>query len=155
VIVWWLELQLHVLSVPIITNVKRSVSNFETQMEKWWVEQSYVRFDINNKKAAFRQGECPYRHEQSTEGIISSLSWSYGGWNYNYMCYQCLSSLMSRVNIPLMAKCPRYNITQYSVSLTWYINNKKAAFRQGECPYRHEQSTEGIIYISSKFWQSL
>jgi hypothetical protein len=35
------------------------------------------------------------------------------------------------------------------------INNKKAAFRQGECPCRHEHSTEGIIYISSKFWQSL
>jgi hypothetical protein len=49
----------------------------------------------------------------------SSLSWSYGGWNYNYMCYQCLSSLTSRVIISLMAKCPRNNITQYSVSLTW------------------------------------
>ena len=31
--------------------------------------------------------------------------WSYGSWIYNYLCNQCLSSLMFWVCIPLMARC--------------------------------------------------
>jgi hypothetical protein len=39
-------------------------------MENWWIEHYYVRFGINNKNAAFRQDECPYRQEKSTEGNV-------------------------------------------------------------------------------------
>jgi hypothetical protein len=34
-----------------------------------------------------------------------SWPWSYGGWIYNYLCNQCLSTLMLWVRLPLRAKC--------------------------------------------------
>jgi hypothetical protein len=39
-----------------------------------------------------------------------SRSWSYGSWNYNHLCNQCLSPLTLWVRTPFMAKCIRYNI---------------------------------------------
>jgi hypothetical protein len=41
----------------------------------------------------------------------SSWSWSYGSWIYNYLCIQCLSPLMLRIWIPLMARSTRGNFT--------------------------------------------
>jgi len=38
------------------------------------------------------------------------LSWSYGSWIFNYLCYQSQSPLKLWVRIPLMAKCTRYSI---------------------------------------------
>jgi hypothetical protein len=35
----------------------------------------------------------------------SSWPWSYGGWTYNCLCYQCLSSLMLWVRISIRARC--------------------------------------------------
>ena len=43
----------------------------------------------------------------SSEG--QSWSWSYGSWIYNYLWNQCLSPLKLWVQIPLMARCTRYN----------------------------------------------
>ena len=43
-------------------------------------------------------------------GKGSSWSWSQGSWIYNYLCNQCLSPLKLWVQIPLMARCTRYNI---------------------------------------------
>ena len=34
-----------------------------------------------------------------------SWSWSYGSWNYNYLCNQCLSPLMLWVRISIRARC--------------------------------------------------
>jgi len=36
---------------------------------------------------------------------VSSWSWSYGGWIYNYPCNQCLSPLKLWVRTPFMAVC--------------------------------------------------
>ena len=38
------------------------------------------------------------------------LSWSYGSWNWKYICNQCLLSIIVRGQIPLMAGCTWYNI---------------------------------------------
>ena len=45
-----------------------------------------------------------------TEDQGASCSWSYVSCIYNYLCKQCLSTLKLWVQIPLMAKCTRYNI---------------------------------------------
>ena len=55
----------------------------------------------------------------SNQGVGSSLSWSRGSWFYNYLCNQCISSLMLWVRIPLMVRCIRYNIMWYSLSVAW------------------------------------
>jgi hypothetical protein len=38
---------------------------------------------------------------------ISSWPWSYGSWIYNYLCNQCLSSLMLWVQILIRARCTK------------------------------------------------
>jgi len=38
------------------------------------------------------------------------VSWSYGGWIYNYLCNQCLSPLKLWARTPFMERCTRYNI---------------------------------------------
>ena len=48
-----------------------------------------------------------------------SWSWSYCSWIYNYLCNQCLSSLTLWVQIPLMARCTRYNIIVINLSVTF------------------------------------
>jgi len=45
---------------------------------------------------------------------ILGLSWSYGSWIYNYLCNQCLSPLMLRVWISLMAIL-MYSIQHYVI----------------------------------------
>jgi len=39
-----------------------------------------------------------------------SWCWSYASWIYNYLCNQCLSSLMLWVRTLFMVRCTRYNI---------------------------------------------
>jgi hypothetical protein len=48
----------------------------------------------------------------------SSLSWSYGSWIYNYIYNQCPVTLKLRFRILLMARCTRYNIVWYNLSMT-------------------------------------
>ena len=45
-------------------------------------------------------------------------SWSYGSWIHKYRCNECLSPLKLWVRISLMARCIRYNIMWYSLSVT-------------------------------------
>jgi hypothetical protein len=45
-------------------------------------------------------------------------SWWHGSWIYNYLCNQCLSPIKMWVWIPLMARCTRYNIVWWSLSVT-------------------------------------
>jgi hypothetical protein len=47
-----------------------------------------------------------------------SWSRSYGSLIYNYPCNQCLSPLKLWVRTPCMARCTRYNIMWYSLSVT-------------------------------------
>ena len=47
-----------------------------------------------------------------------SWSWSYGSWIYNYLCDQCLPPLKLWVRTPFKARCTRYNIMWYSLSVT-------------------------------------
>jgi len=47
-----------------------------------------------------------------------SWSWSYGTWIWNYLCNRCLSPLKMWVQIPLIARCTRYNIMWRSLSVT-------------------------------------
>jgi hypothetical protein len=50
----------------------------------------------------------------------SSCWWAYCSWIYNYLCNQCLPPLTLRGRISLMARCTRYNIMWWSLSVTWY-----------------------------------
>jgi hypothetical protein len=45
-------------------------------------------------------------------------SWSYGSWIHKYRCNECLSPQKLWVRISLMARCIRYNIMWYSLSVT-------------------------------------
>ena len=47
-----------------------------------------------------------------------SWSLSYVSWIYNYLCNQCISPLTLWVRILLVARCTRYNIMWYSLSVT-------------------------------------
>jgi len=47
-----------------------------------------------------------------------SWSWSYGSRIYNFLCNQCMSLLKFWFRIPLMARCTRYNIMWWSLSVT-------------------------------------
>jgi hypothetical protein len=42
--------------------------------------------------------------------VIITSTWSHGSWIYKYLCNQCLSPIKLWVQIPLMARCTRYNI---------------------------------------------
>jgi len=50
---------------------------------------------------------------------VSGQSWSYGSWICSYLCNQWLSQLKLWFRIPLIARCTRYNIMWYSLSVTW------------------------------------
>jgi len=39
----------------------------------------------------------------------SSWSWSYGSWDYNYLCNEWLSPLKFWVQAPLITRCTWYN----------------------------------------------
>jgi hypothetical protein len=43
----------------------------------------------------------------------------HGSWVYNYICNQYLSPLKLWIWIPFMARCTRYNIMWYSLSVTY------------------------------------
>jgi len=45
------------------------------------------------------------------------LLWSYGCWIYNYLCNQCLSPLKLWVRTLFIARCTRYNIIWWSLSV--------------------------------------
>ena len=48
-----------------------------------------------------------------------SWSLSYCSWIYNYLCNQCLIPLKLWFRIPLMARCTRYNIIRWNLSVTF------------------------------------
>jgi hypothetical protein len=50
--------------------------------------------------------------------VIITSTWSHGSWIYKYLCNQCLSPIKLWVQIPLMARCTRYNIMWSSLSVT-------------------------------------
>jgi hypothetical protein len=65
-----------------------------------------------------------------------SWSWSYGSWIYNYLCNQCLPTLMLWVWITLMARCTRYNIIRDQVCqwlVDWYFRSLK---RFWDCDFK-------------------
>ena len=45
--------------------------------------------------------------------------WLYGSWIYNSLCNQCLSPLKLWVQIPLMARCTKYNIIWSNLWVTF------------------------------------
>jgi hypothetical protein len=59
-------------------------------------------------------------HWLVTEG--PSWPWSYGSWNYNYLCNQCLSPLMLWVRISIRARCTTLfvNACQWLVTSQWF-----------------------------------
>jgi hypothetical protein len=59
-----------------------------------------------------------FGHNPTDSSHIMEPSWSYGSWIYNYMCNHCLSPLKLWVWTPFMARCTRYNIMWYSLSVT-------------------------------------
>jgi hypothetical protein len=70
--------------------------------ENHWPATSFWQ-TLSRKVASSRP-----RHEwalKKKRGL--SWSWSYGSWIYNYLCNQCLSPLMLRIWIPLMARSTR------------------------------------------------
>ena len=58
--------------------------------------------------------------EENNPFVIKGLSWSwlYDSWIYNYLSNQHLSLLKLWVWIPLMARCTRYSIMWYNLSVT-------------------------------------
>jgi len=57
-------------------------------------------------------------------------SWSYGSWSYNYLCNQCLSLLMSKIRIPLMARCTRNSILS--------VTSNRSAIFPGYSSFLHQ-----------------
>ena len=51
-----------------------------------------------------------------------SWPWSYGSWIYNYLCNQCLSSLLLWVRIPLRARCTTLcdKVCQWLAAGQWF-----------------------------------
>ena len=49
-------------------------------------------------------------------------SWSYGSWIYNYLCNQCLSPLMLRVQISIRARCTTLcdKVCQWLATRRWF-----------------------------------
>ena len=61
---------------------------------------------------------CKWTRDYPTLDYPSwSWSWSYGSWIYNYLCISPLTLLSG---IPLMARCTRYNIMWYNLSVRWF-----------------------------------
>jgi hypothetical protein len=67
----------------------------------------YNEWDLDEPRAIFWLNKGP------------SWSWSYGSWIYNYLCNHCLSSLRFWVRVPLMARCTRYSIMWWSLTVTF------------------------------------
>ena len=67
--------------------------------------------------------KLPLLYFESTFGSYfsegPSWSWSCGSWIYNFLCNQWLSPLKLWARIPHMARCIRYNIMWYILSVTW------------------------------------
>jgi hypothetical protein len=76
--------------------------------------------------------------------------WSCGSWVSNYLCKQCLSTLMLWVQIPLMASSTRYNIM-------WYTNSLSVVFWVLQFPPPINLSLTQFInmrWISNTYWLS-
>jgi hypothetical protein len=69
---------------------------------------------------------------KSSEGPL--WSGSYGSWIYNYLCNQCISPLTLCSN-PAQARCIRYNIMWYSLSVTSY---RSVVFSWYSCFFHEE-----------------
>jgi hypothetical protein len=79
-----------------------------------------------------------------TNFVTDGWSWSYGSWIYNYLCNPCLSPLMLWVRIPLMARCTRYNIMWWSLSVTWDRSGAWYAYHeQKKSKYFHRKLVQG------------
>jgi hypothetical protein len=63
-----------------------------------------------------------------------SWLWWYGSWIYNYLCNQCLSSLKLWVQIPLIARCTRYNIVcQWLATGRWFSPGHQVSSINSTC----------------------
>lgn len=74
----------------------------------------------------------------------SSLSWSHGSWIFNYMCNQCLSSLMMWARSAFIARYSRCNTMWKTISATFGMS----VFFLGYPPIRLTAMTSWIIVVS-------
>ena len=79
----------------------------------------YLTYHKNNVKKWPIQSCKKYIHLKWNCYFLqgSLLSWSYGSWIYNSLINQCLPPLKLWVRSPFMARCTRYNIMWWSLSL--------------------------------------
>ena len=85
-------------------------ANFQIHLSKLSI------FCLSSKnRPRWRDWQCGIDHRWR-QG--PSWSRSYCSRIYNYLCNQCLSPLKLWVGTPFMARCSRYNIVRYSLSVT-------------------------------------
>ena len=77
----------------------------------------YLAYHKNNVKKWPIQSCKKYIHLKWNWLQGSLLSWSYGSWIYNSLINQFLPPLKLWVRSPFMARCTRYNIMWWSLSL--------------------------------------
>ena len=91
----------------------------------WWI---YVLFylQVTHKKDLYAaEGILKgtwYILTYIESNLRPSWLWLYDSRIYNYLCNKCLSPLKLRVQIPLMARCTRYNImwSSFSTAGQWF-----------------------------------
>ena len=61
-----------------------------------------------------------------------SWLWSYGSWIYNYLCNQCLSSLMLWVRISIRARCTTLSdkVCQWHATGLWFFSRSSGFIPQ-------------------------
>ena len=99
VLLYWGMFLFNIWSLLIFVNVRNAqsiTSKAFNQSEKSEANKTHIRLYPDNNICKL------------------GLSWSYGSWNWKYICNQCLLSIMVRGQIPLMAGCTWYNIYQKS-----------------------------------------
>jgi hypothetical protein len=81
----------------------------------------YVSFTMLNTINWLQYNNSNLLHIQKASRYQSDhtkpWSWSYGSWIYNYIFNQWISHLKLWVWTPLMARCTRYNIMWWSLSI--------------------------------------
>ena len=128
---WYCSVARHCLKIQIRTLILRRevVAQFNWYWWNWWLSL-FKNTDTVYPNVQFIPVDSTYNIVWSylisyswkiyigSGNVGPSSSWSYGCWIYNYLCSQCLSPLKLWVGISLMARCTRYNIMWYSLSVT-------------------------------------
>ena len=110
---------------------------------KFWIQRP-----LNNTVMIFKQwctGVCKYhtrlwKYADNFKALCTTLklvwgpswSWLHGSWIYNYLCNQCLSSLMLWVRISIRARCTTLcdKVCQWLATGRWFFSGSSGFLHQ-------------------------